>query len=96
MNQSGGNTKLIIAAVGGLIAGLLLGMLLFWGVFPPKMGNPQTYDLAEEAKIQYVKLAADSYALDRDLTRAKAERSAAGTWPDAGAYARRRDGDPWS
>ena len=71
MNQSGGNTKLIIAAVGGLIAGLLLGMLLFWGVFPPKMGNPQTYDLAEEAKIQYVKLVADSYALDRDLTRAE-------------------------
>jgi len=69
MNQGGGNTKLIVAAVGGLIVGLLLGMLLFWGVFPPKMGNPQTYDLAEEAKIQYVKLVADSYALDRDLNR---------------------------
>ncbi|MBN1138161.1 MAG: hypothetical protein JXM73_16345 [Anaerolineae bacterium] len=69
MNQSGGNTRLIVAAVGGLILGLLLGMLLFWGVVPPKMGNPQTYDLAEEGKIQYVKLAADSYALDKDLTR---------------------------
>jgi hypothetical protein len=69
MNQGGSNTKLIIAAVVGLILGVLLGMLLFWGVLPPKMGNPQTYDLAEEGKIQYVKLAADSYALDRDLTR---------------------------
>ena len=69
MNQSGGNTRLIMAAVVGLILGVLLGMLLFWGLIPPKMGNPQTYDLAEQAKIQYVELAADSYALDRDLTR---------------------------
>jgi len=69
VNQSGGNTRLIVAAVVGLILGVLLGMLLFWGVFPPKMGNPQTYDLADEGKIQYVELAADSYALDRDLTR---------------------------
>jgi len=67
MNQSGGNTRLITAAGIGLILGLLLGMLLFWGLFPPKMGNPQTYDLAEEGKIQFVKLAADSYALDRNL-----------------------------
>jgi hypothetical protein len=71
MNQSGGNTKLIVAGVVGLILGLLLGMLLFWGVFPPKMGNPQTYDLADEAKIKYVKLAADSYALDKNLARAQ-------------------------
>jgi hypothetical protein len=69
MNQSGGNTRLILAAVVGLILGLLLGMLLFWGVFPPKVGNPQTYDLAEEAKVMYVKLVADSYALDKDMTR---------------------------
>jgi len=77
MNQSGGNTKLIMAAVVGLILGLLLGMLLFWGVFPPKMGNPQTYDLADEGKVQFVKLAADSYALDKDLTRVQ---EFLGTW----------------
>ena len=71
MNQSGGNTKLIVALVVGLILGLLLGMLLFWGVFPPKMGNPQTYDLAPEAKARYVELVADSYAKDFDLDRAK-------------------------
>jgi hypothetical protein len=69
MNQSGSNTRLIIAAVVGVILGLLLGMLLFWGLFPPKMGNPQTYDLADEGKVMYVKLVADSYALDKDLAR---------------------------
>lgn len=71
MNQNGGNRKLIIGAVVGLILGLLLGMLLFWGLLPPKMGNPQTYDLADEAKVQFVKLVADSYALDKDLNRSQ-------------------------
>ncbi len=77
MNQDGGNRKLIIGAIVGLILGLLLGMLLFWGLLPPKMGNPQTYDLGDEGKVQFVKLVADSYALDKNLDSAQ---EILGTW----------------
>lgn len=59
-------TSLIIGIVVGLIAGLLLGMLLFWGIFPVEWTDARPYDLAPEARADYVQLAADSFSLNRD------------------------------
>src|SRR5512139_288939 len=63
-------TNLIIAGVVGLVLGLLLGMLLFWVAFPVKWTNAHSYDLAPEAKAEYVVLVADSFKLDKDPARA--------------------------
>ncbi|RPI58980.1 MAG: hypothetical protein EHM56_00255 [Chloroflexi bacterium] len=59
-------TSLFIGIVVGLIAGLLLGMALFWGLFPVQWTDARPYDLAPEARADYVQLAADSFSLDRD------------------------------
>jgi hypothetical protein len=61
---------LLIGAAAGLILGILLGMLLFWQVWPVKWTNASSYDLAPASKAEYVALVADSSALDRDYTRA--------------------------
>jgi hypothetical protein len=59
-------TSLFIGIVVGLIAGLLLGMALFWGLFPVQWTDARPYDLAPEARADYVQLAADSFSLARD------------------------------
>ena len=68
-----GNRKLIAALAGGGVIGLLLGMLLFWGLFPVKWTDANTYDLSPEAKATYISLVADSFKLDKDPTRANAK-----------------------
>jgi hypothetical protein len=65
MNSSNRNS-LIIGIVVGLIAGLLLGMFLFWELFPVQWTDAHPYDLAPEARADYVQLAADSFGLNRD------------------------------
>jgi len=65
-------TNLIIAGVVGLVLGLLLGMLLFWVLFPVQWTDAHSYDLAPEAKAEYVVLVADSFKLDKDPARAAA------------------------
>ncbi len=62
-------TNLLVGMVAGLIVGLLLGMLLFWGLFPVKWTDAHSYDLAPDARAEYLALVADSYKLDRDLAR---------------------------
>jgi hypothetical protein len=52
------------------VLGVLLGMLLFWVVFPVEWTDANSYDLSPEAKAIYVGLVADSYKLNRDPTRA--------------------------
>jgi len=65
MNSSNRN-NLLIGIIVGLVAGLLLGMVLFWGLFPVKWTDAHPYDLAPEAKADYVQLVADSFALHKD------------------------------
>jgi hypothetical protein len=65
-------TNLIVGLVAGLIAGLLLGMLFFWVLFPVQWTDAHSYDLAPEAKAEYIALVADSYKLDKDPNRAAA------------------------
>jgi hypothetical protein len=57
---------LIIGTVVGLVLGLLLGMALFWGLFPVQWTDAQPYDLAPQARAQYIGLVADSYKLYKD------------------------------
>jgi len=59
-------SNLIVGIVVGLVVGLLLGMLLFWGLFPVKWTDAHSYDLAPEAKAEYVALVADSFKLNKD------------------------------
>ena len=61
---------LMIGAAAGLVLGVLLGMLLFWQVWPVKWTNASTYDLAPEARAAYVQLVTDAAKLDRDYARA--------------------------
>lgn len=68
--QSSNRTSLIVAGVVGVVLGLLLGMLLFWVVFPVEWTDARFYDLAPEAKAQYVVLVADSFSADKDPARA--------------------------
>jgi hypothetical protein len=67
--ESFNRTSLITGVVVGLILGLLLGMLLFWGLFPVEWTDAHSYDLAAEAKAEYMVLAADSFKLHRDPAR---------------------------
>ncbi len=65
------NRKPLLIGVGaGLVLGVLLGMLLFWQVWPVKWTNANTYDLAPEARAAYVQLVADAAKVDRDYARA--------------------------
>jgi len=73
-------TSLFIGIVVGLIAGLLLGMALFWGLFPVQWTDARSYDLAPEARADYVQLAADSFSLDRDPQEAASQFEG---WTDA-------------
>lgn len=63
---------LLIGAAVGLVVGILLGMPLFWGLWPVEWTNANTYDLSPEAKAAYVQLVSDATKVDRDYTRAAA------------------------
>jgi hypothetical protein len=68
--ESSTRNNLITGVVVGLVLGLLLGMLLFWVLFPVEWTDARSYDLAPEAKAEYVALVADSFAVDKDPARA--------------------------
>ena len=68
--ESSTRNNLIIGVVVGLVLGLLLGMLVFWVVFPVEWTDARSYDLAPDARAEYVALVADSFALDTDPARA--------------------------
>ncbi|HNS51240.1 MAG TPA: hypothetical protein PKO09_08645 [Anaerolineae bacterium] len=63
---------LLIGAAVGLVLGILLGMPIFWGLWPVEWTNANTYDLSPEAKAAYVQLVTDATKVDRDYTRAAA------------------------
>ena len=63
--------SLIIGLVAGLILGVLLGMALFWGPFAVEWTDAYPYDLAPEARAEYVTLVANSFKLDKDTARAE-------------------------
>ena len=68
--DSNNRTNLIIGIVVGLVVGLLLGMLLFWVLFPVEWTDAHSYDLSPTGRAEYVALVEDSFASDKDATRA--------------------------
>jgi hypothetical protein len=64
--DSSNRTGLFIGIAVGLIAGILLGMVLFWGLFPVQWTDAHSYDLAPEAKVDWVQLVTDSFSLNLD------------------------------
>jgi hypothetical protein len=64
------NRNLIVGIVVGLVLGLLLGMALFWGLFPVRWTDAHSYDLAPDAKAEYVALVADSFKLNNNPAQA--------------------------
>ena len=67
-------TGLIIAvlAILGLTAGVALGLLLGWVVWPVEIVDTSISDLAPEHKEEYVLMVAKAYACDGDLEKAQA------------------------
>ncbi len=64
--------KEVVIGVVGLIIGVLLGWLAIgWWLWPVRWTNANSYDLAPEARAQYVALVADSFKLDKDKARAR-------------------------
>jgi len=62
-------TSLIVGVAAGLVVGLLLGMLLFWNVFPVRWTDAHSYDLAPDARAEFVGLVANSFKLDKNRDR---------------------------
>jgi hypothetical protein len=61
---------LVLASLGLVLLGVLIGMVLFWGPFAVIWIDAHPYDLAREYRADYLALVADSYALDGDAQRA--------------------------
>lgn len=70
----GTRTGLIVAVlvILGLTAGLGLGLLLGWVVFPVKYVDTAITDLRADHKEEYILLVASSYVCDQDLEKAQA------------------------
>ncbi len=66
------NRRSLLIGIGvGLVVGLLVGWLFFgWLLFPVRWTDAHPYDLAPEARAEYMALVADSFKLDNDRTRA--------------------------
>jgi len=66
-------TTLIVGIVIGFIVGLVLGWFVIgWGIWPVEWTDAHSYDLAPDAKAEYVGLVADSYRQHNDPTQAAA------------------------
>jgi hypothetical protein len=66
-----GSRLLMIVACVGLVTGIITGLVLGWVVWPVQIANVDIADLNLAAKEELIVLIADTYALDKDLARAK-------------------------
>jgi hypothetical protein len=65
------NANPLVVAVGGLVVGLILGLILFWGIIPPKATDVAPVDLQSGYRDFYLSMVAKDYAATKDLTQAK-------------------------
>lgn len=66
-----GSRILIIAAVVGLVGGLIIALIIGWVVWPVQVSNVDATDLKPSAQDEMIVLIASSYAYDRDLAQAR-------------------------
>ena len=63
--------KVLVAAVGGTLAGVVLGLALGWGVWPVEWTNATPAHLRSDFQQAYVLFVAEDYARTGDLERAR-------------------------
>jgi hypothetical protein len=68
--KKGINSPPIMAAV-GLIVGILLGLLYAWRISPVEFYDGNIEQLRDDLKVDYLRMAIDSYALNQDATMAE-------------------------
>jgi hypothetical protein len=68
--KKGINSPPIMAAI-GLILGILLGMLFAYKIWPVKYINGNIEQLRDDLKVEYLRMAIDSYALNQDAALAE-------------------------
>lgn len=55
----------------GLLAGILIGLIIGWGIWPVNWTNTYPRDLIAEERNEYLAMVAESYATNRDLALAQ-------------------------
>jgi hypothetical protein len=61
----------LYAGIAGLVAGLLLGLIFAWGIWPVEWKDAPVDLLRGELQEEYLRMAIDSYAVNRDETMAE-------------------------
>ena len=61
----------LVLAVGGIVVGLLLGLILFWGLIPPKATDVAPVLLQSGYRDYYLSLVAKEFSVTKDLAQAK-------------------------
>jgi len=73
--------KILVAAVGGVLVGLLLGLGIGWGLWPVQWTNSTPAELRSDFQETYVLLVAEDYAENGDLELAR-DRLGTALWED--------------
>jgi hypothetical protein len=75
--KKGLNSPPIIAAV-GIVVGIILGLVYGWVISPVEFINGDIPQLREDLKLEYLRMAIDSYALNQDAALAEERYSRLG------------------
>ncbi len=73
--------KVLVAIVGGILVGLLLGLAVGWGLWPVRWTNATPAHLRSDFQEAYVLLVAEEYAETQDLEKARQKLGVA-FWED--------------
>jgi hypothetical protein len=73
--------QVLVAAVGGVLVGLLLGLGIGWGLWPVQWTNSTPAELRSDFQESYVLLVAEDYAETGDLELAR-DRLGVGLWEE--------------
>lgn len=73
--RAGGQSLPLLALGAGALLGLILGLILGWGVFPVRWTNAWPGDLSDEARAQYLAAVAEAYVYYGDAQAAEIARN---------------------
>jgi len=66
----------------GLVAGIILGLIYGWVINPTEYYNTEVAQLREDLKVDYLRMAIDSYALNKDAAKAEERYERLGENPE--------------
>jgi len=61
----------LVLVIGGIVVGLLLGLIIFWGLIPPKATDVAPVLLQSGYRDYYLSLVAKEFSVTKDVTQAK-------------------------